>query len=289
MNPDTQAFESTQMSPAIGSVVRGLDLSRDMSAGTMRALIDLLLDRGVVVIPGQSLSAVDYVAFGRFFGRPLEFFIPEHRNPDHPEIIHINNDPATPPVTRDGAVHWHSDSSYETEPGAVTMLYGKAAPDEGGETHFASTSAAYESLPEAIRQRIDGMIASHELGRAPWIAGETQPDPNRPRRTTDAPDHPLVMRHPITGRKAIFTSGTAYAIHGVEENEATDLIRFLREHIVRPEHRISYKIRTGDIVLWDNFGTVHCASPIEYSNEPGKRRLLHRISTKGMPALRAAA
>jgi len=282
-------LEAVAMSPLIGSVVKGVDLSRDMSEEVMRELVDLLFARGVVVIPGQSLSDADYVRFARYFGRPLEFFIPEHRNPDHPEIIHINNDPRTPPEMRDGAVHWHSDSSYEAEPGAVTMLFGKEAPEAGGETHFASTSAAYDTLPEALKQKIAGLVARHELGRAPWIEGETQPDPNRPARKTDAPAHPLVMVHPVTGRKGIFTSGTAYAIHGMEEAEATALIRQLREHIVRPEHRVSYKVRADDIVLWDNFGTVHCASPIEYSNEDGKRRLLHRISTKGLPIFYADA
>lgn len=283
------ALDTTRLSPSIGSVVNGLDLSRDMSEGVMRELIDLLFDRGVVIIPGQTLDDAGYVRFARYFGRPLEFFIAEHRNADHPEIIQINNDPATPPPMRDGAVHWHSDSSYEAEPGAVTMLFGKEAPEAGGETHFASTSAAYDSLPDEMKRRIDGLVASHELGRAPWIEGETQPDPNRPPRKTDAPDHPLVMVHPVTGRKGIFTSGTAYAIRGMDDAEATALIRQLREHIVRPEHRIAYKVRAGDIVLWDNFGTVHCATPIEYSNEDGKRRLLHRISTKGMPAFHADA
>ena len=91
------------------------------------------------------------------------------------------------------------------------------------------------------------------------------------------------MIHPVTGRKGIFTSGTAYAIKGMDGAEATALIRELREHIVKPAFRTQYKACPGDIVLWDNFGSVHCASPIEYSDAEGKRRLLHRISTKGVP------
>lgn len=277
-------LETAILAENIGSVVRGLDLSADMGEVTMRGLADLLFDRGVVVIPGQRLGDAQYVRFASYFGKPLEFFIPEHRSADYPEIIRINNDPATPAMMRDGAVHWHSDSSYETVPGAVTMLFGQEAPKSGGETHFASTTAAYAALPEETKRRIDGLTALHELGRAPWIEGETKPDPNRPPRATDAPKHPLVMIHPVTGKPGIFTSGTAYAIEGMEEVEATRLIRELREHIVQPQFRTAYKVEAGDIVLWDNFGTVHCASPIEYSSQEGKRRLLHRISTKGVPA-----
>lgn len=278
-------FTATPLAPAIGAVVTGLDLSRDMSETTMRRLLALLFDRGVVVIPNQTLDDAGYVRFAHFFGEPLDFFIAEHRNADFPAIIRINNDPATPAPMRDGAVHWHSDSSYESVPGAVTMLFGKEAPDSGGETHFASTSAAYADLPDSMKLRIDGLVAHHELGRAPWIDGETRPEPNRPPRGTDAPRHKLVMIHPVTGRKGIFTSGTAYAIEGMDDAEAFALIRELRVHIVKPAYRTSYKILPGDIVLWDNFGTVHSATPLEYSSAPGKRRLLHRISTKGVPAL----
>lgn len=278
-------LQVTALAPAIGSVVQGVDLAQDMSDPLMRALIALLHARGVIVIPGQRLSDAQYVRFGQSWGRPLEFFIPEHRNSEFPTMIRIDNNPATPPAMRDGAVHWHSDSSYEEEPAAVTMLYGKDAPDEGGITHFAHTAAAYDALPAAMKTRIEGLVAIHELGKAPWIEGETVPDPNRPQRPLPRQRHPLVMRHPVTGQKAIFTSGTACAIEGMAEDEAVALIRSLRQHVVQPAFRTAYKVLAGDIVLWDNFATVHCASPIAYSDLPGQRRLLYRISTKGIPAL----
>lgn len=275
----------TPLADVIGSVATGLDLSRDMSDGVMRSLIGLLHERGVVVIKDQHLSDADYVRFGHYWGLPLEFFLAQHREQAFPAMIRINNDPATPASMRDGAVHWHSDSSYEEEPAAVTMLYGKEAPEEGGITHFASTAAAYDALPPDMKARLDGLIAVHELGKAPWIAGETLPDPNRPAHAMPRQRHPLIMKHPVTGRKAIFTSGTACGIEGMDEREAIALIRMLREHVVSLEFRADYKVMPGDIVLWDNFSTVHCASPIEYSNEDGKRRLLYRISTKGVPDL----
>ncbi len=278
-------FSTEALAPALGAVVHGLDLRRNMTDDLMRALIALLHDRGVIVIKEQTLSDAEYVRFGRFWGRPLAFFIAEHRKDEHPEMIRIGNSPATPPSMRDGAVHWHSDSSYEVEPAAVTMLYGKEAPDEGGATHFASTAAAYETLPEEEKAALEGLVAVHELGAAPWIDGETPPDPDRPQRNLPRVRHPLIMRHPVTGRKAIFASGTAFAIEGMDAAEASELIRKLRRRIVCDEFKTSYKVLPGDIVLWDNFSTVHCASPIEYSDEDGKRRLLYRISTKGVPDL----
>jgi taurine dioxygenase len=281
----TQNYDVAPIQPAIGSIVSGLDLTRDMEDTVMRSLIVLLHERGVVVIKDQHLTDAEYVRFGHYWGRPLDFFIPEHRNNEFPAIIRIDNNPATPLSMRDGAVHWHSDSSYEEEPAAVTMLYGRETPVEGGATHFASTAAAYDALPEAMKVRLDSVVAVHELGKAPWIEGETRPDPNRPPRSLPRQRHRLIMRHPVTGRKAIFASGTACGIEGMDEDEARALIRSLREHVIRPEFRAAYKAMFGDIVLWDNFSTVHCASPIEYSNEEGKRRLLYRISTKGIPDL----
>ncbi|MGE0388243.1 MAG: TauD/TfdA dioxygenase family protein [Gammaproteobacteria bacterium] len=273
------------LSPAIGSIVSGLDLARDADEPLMRSLIQLLFERGVIVIKGQSLTDGEYLRFGRFWGRPLQFFIPGHRKSDYPEIIRIDNNPSTPVAMRDGAVHWHSDSSYEAVPASVTMLYGVLSPLDGGVTEFASTSAAYDALPEEMKVRLEGYVAIHELGKAPWIEGETMPHTDRPAHGMPQVRHRLVMAHPVTGRKGIFTSGTACGIEGMPDGEATELIRALRNHVIRPEFRTAYKVMPGDVVLWDNFGTVHCASPIEYSNDEGKRRLLHRISTKGIPDL----
>jgi taurine dioxygenase len=281
----SEPFEVTSLTPALGAVVTGLDLAANPSDEVMRALIQLLHARGVVVIPQQTLTRAQYDRFGRYWGRPLEFFIADHRNPDFPALIEINNDPATPEPLRDGAVHWHSDSTYEEEPAAVTMLYGVEAPERGGATQWASTAAAYDALPEAMKARLEGLVAVHRLGQAPWIEGETQPDPRRPQRELPAQRHPLIVRHPVTGRRAIFTSGTACAIEGMDQAEAVDLIRSLREHVVKPQFRLEYKVAAGDVALWDNYTTVHTAAPIEYSAEEGKRRRLFRISTKGLPSL----
>lgn len=272
------------ITPCLGSEVPGLDLRAALPDEVFRAVAELLFARGFLVFRGQQLDNAAYLAFASRFGAPLTFFIPEHRDREYPEVITISNDPATAAELRDGAVHWHSDSSYETVPATFTLLYGVEAPERGGETLFASAAAAWDALPPARQAQLEGLVALHELGRAPWIDGESEPDPNRPRRQTDCPRHPLIARHPVTGRRSIYTSGTAYAIEGMADAEATALIRDLRRHLTQPQFRASHKIMPGDLLIWDNYATVHSATPIAYSAADGERRLLRRISTKGLPA-----
>jgi len=208
-----------------------------------------------------------------------------HRRDVHPEMIRITNSAATPARYRDGAKHWHCDSTYEEVPASVTMLYGVEAPSEGGETLLASTSLAYDALDPAMKARIEGLTGLHCLGGSPELPGEKIPFIPEETARHGILKHPLVMRHPVTGRKSIFTSGTAFGAEGLEKDEGRALIDTLRRHITGPDFTTSYKIEAGDIFLWDNFQTLHSATAIEYSDEDGKRRLLYRISTKGLPDL----
>lgn len=268
-----------------GVAVDGLNLAEDTSDALIRRLIELLHENQILAIRGQSLSNADYARFGHQWGKPLAFFIASHTNDEYPEIIRISNAAETPERYRDGAMHWHSDSSYEDVPASVTMLYGIEAPDAGGETLFASTRLAYEALDDATRARIDGLTGRHCLGGSPALPGEKIPFVPESTALHGIKEHPLVMRHPVTGKKALFTSGTAFGAKGLDQDEGRALIDDLRRHITRPEFVTSYKIAAGDVFLWDNFQVLHSSTPIEYSNADGKRRLLYRISTKGLPAL----
>jgi len=273
------------MEGPFGAIAEGIDLSTDQSEATIRALIHALHEHQILVIRGQSLNHDEYLSFGRQWGTPLHFFIASHRKDEHPEIIRISNAAATPERHRDGAMHWHSDSSYEEVPASITMLYGVEAPQEGGETLIASSVQAYDALDEAMKARIDGMTGLHCLGGSPALPGEKIPFNPESTAANGIRKHPLVMRHPVTGRKALFTSGTAFGVEGMESEEGRELIASLRAHVTRPEFVTACKVDVGDLFLWDNFQVLHSATPIRYSDEPGKRRLLYRISTKGIPAL----
>lgn len=265
-----------------GANVEGIDL-RQLNDDMMRELVAEFYKNRVLIIRDQQLSPAEYLRFGKHWGKPLSFFIAEHLDNEYPEIIHIDNSPDKPEHMRDGAAHWHSDSSYEDVPASVTMIYAREAPLIGGETLFCDTVAAYAALPQETRDLIDTLQVRHSLCAAPSLDEETL-HAQAPLQEK-AVQHPLVMRHPVTGEKALFLSGTAYEIVGWDAQRSTDFIRQLRAHAVRKEFRQSGKAQTGDILLWDNFSVMHSATPLEYSNEDGKRRLLHRISTKGLPSL----
>ena len=280
---------------AFGVEVTGLDFASDLSPETSREIVELVAENHIAVFRGQDLSKADYDRFGRLFGSPIDFFFTPDLDPDYPALIRISNSPDLDAGRRDGASFWHTDGSYEHFPASFTMLYGIEAPEKGGETLFADLAAAYEALPEETKTRIDGLQAKHML-----VGGKRGPDETPLKLDPDAEDrdggvrarkraaekplHPLVLTHPITGRKGLYAiGGTPFGIEGMDDDEAEALLAELKAHATQERFIIRVKAEVGDILIWDNMATLHRATPIEYSAEPGKRRALLRISTNGLP------
>jgi taurine dioxygenase len=278
------------MDGPFGAIVRGLDLDGADFAGdraeTVAArLLGQLYRHKLLVLPAQTIGDDAYVAFGRHFGRPLEFFMPTSRGSAHPEMIRVSNATTVPVEHRDGAVQWHNDSSYEEVPARITMLYCKEAPETGGTTLFTDIAAAFAALSEAEQAWLRPLMAWHTMLGAPWLEEELTDKMQAPAGMGEYL-HPLVMVHPETGVPALYPSATARTIDGWDEAEGRALILTLRRHMVSAAFRQSYCMAPGDIMIWDNFAVSHSATPIEYSDEPGKRRILERISTKEAPAVR---
>ena len=207
-------MQISTMDGPFGAIAEGLDVSRPLAESQIRQLIDALHEHQILVITGQKLDDGQFLAFGNNWGRPLEFFIDSHRNDAFPQVIEIANRASTPERYRDGAMHWHSDSSYEEVPASVTMLYCLEAPEDGGETLFASSVLAYDALDAETRAGIDDLVGLHCLGGSPAVEGEKIPMIAEATARHGIKEHPLVMRHPVTGRKALFTSGTAFGAKG---------------------------------------------------------------------------
>jgi taurine dioxygenase len=281
--PISQAHLQPMDGP-FGAVLHDCDLATELSQDSAARLLGILYRYKVLVIKNQSIDDATYVRFGRYFGRPVEFFLPSSRGRDHPELIRVSNSTSVPVEHRDGAVQWHNDSSYEEEPASITMLYCKEAPTTGGVTLFSDIAAAFRALPLDAQAKLRRLTALHTMLGAPWLEEERTANMKAAVEMGEFP-HPLVIAHPHTGAEALYPSATARTIIGWDEGEARALILSLRRHMISDPFRQSYRLEVGDIMLWDNFAVTHSATPIEYSDQPGRRRILDRISTKGRPPI----
>ncbi len=279
----------TPLDAAFGVEMHGVRLADDFSDPVMRTLVDALHVHRVIVIRDQDLDEDRFLRFGRLWGDPIPHVLDHMRMDGYPELMTVGNteERDRDAKIRNGAALWHTDQSYEEVPASATMLYSILAPREGGETQFCDMAGAYDSLDAATRERIDSLEVAHKYGRGRRLAGEAVVNPiindDQDRRVPPV-HHPLVMRHPVTGRKALYAIGHgAYAIRDMTSEEAGALLDSLKAHALCEEHIYRHHYRPGDLVIWDTLQTMHAASPIAFATSRENARLLWRISVRGLP------
>ena len=268
----------------IGATVTEVAL-RDMSPDDFERLRDLAYERGVVAIRGQALCPAEQVRFAARFGKLQKIFIKEALSTEYPELFFVSNivENGKPAGSMDAGRFWHTDGAYLKEPHNVSMLYAVEVPYQNGkalgDTLFAGMGPAYEALPEATQRRLDGLRAVHSLFHRYGV--KTENAQAMAERTREFPpvSHPLVITHPITGRRCLYLSeGYTTSIEGVPEAESTALLRDLCEHVVRPEFQYRHSWAPGDLVIWDNRATLHRAT-FDYALP--QRRLMRRATVAG--------
>ena len=283
----------TPIDAPLGAEVRGIDLARDLDDGLMRTLTTALYDHRVLVIKDQKLDKDQYLRFGRQWGAPIPHVLDHMRMAGYPEMMTVGNTEARDrkDIIRNGAALWHTDQSYERQPASATMLYSLIAPRVGGETRYANMVAAYDALDDATRAEYDGYMIGHLYG-----AGRRRPDELEvnPLINDDQVNrvpscwHPLVTRHPVTGRKAIYAVGHgAFRIEGMENAKAEALIDRIKNHCVEERFVYRHKYAVGDLVIFDTLSTMHAATPMDIAEttEADNARLLWRISVRGLPSV----
>ncbi len=282
-----------QLDAAFGAEVLEIDLKSNMGKTLMLELTSLLYKHRLLVIRGQEMKPAEYVEFGRHWGIPHPHELDHARMPGFPELLELGNVTklAKEDAFRNGAVLWHTDQSYEEEPATATMLYSILAPEAGGETQLSDQVAAYAALDKDLKTKIDNMTVLHQYGAGPIKEGEQAASPIQTveqRERLPVVRHPLVRRHPITGHRALYgVSGTSFGIEGLCPKEGADLLPCLKEHALKEKFVYRHKYRVGDVAIWDTLSTMHSATPIDYATGISDRRLLHRISVKGLPGVYA--
>jgi len=282
------ALNIAPLSGALGGEVTGITLGPDVDEGTIAEIRAALWQYQVLVFRDQALTPAQQVGFSKRFGDLVVRVSGQFLHPEHPEVLILSNrvvdGKPEGASTAYAGQFWHSDLTYAERPSLGSMLHALEVAEEGGDTAWANMYAAWDSLPEPTRRRIEGRRAIHvrDRRRNPRTPLDDAFDRDvNAYYSIKVPDslHPMVRTHPETGRKALYVSPRfTVGIDGMDDDEAQPLLDELFEHQIRPEFIYRHKWRRGDLVFWDNSSTIHLACGGIKS--PGIRHL-HRTSIAG--------
>jgi taurine dioxygenase len=261
---------------ALGAEIAGADL-RELDDDTVAAIRVAWLEHLVLFFRDQPLTPAQFMSFARRIGRPVEYpFVKGIAG--FPEIIEVKK--LEHEKVNFGGV-WHSDTAYLEEPPMASMLLAREIPPRGGDTLFANTYMAYETLSPGMKRLLEPLWAVNSSAKADVT--RTRED----RLKTDARDdvgkellaeHPVVRTHPETGRKALYVNfAHTVRFRGMTEQESAPLLHYLFQHQVRPEFTCRFTWQVGSLALWDN----RCAQHNPVNDYHGYRRVMHRITLAG--------
>ena len=283
MSRNSEGIEVRPVSGALGAEILGIDLSREVDGELFGQIRQAYDDYGVIFFRDQSLTPDQHVAFAERWGaiNVNRFFQPVA---GYPMIAEVRKEPHQ--KTNIGS-NWHTDHSYDEVPAMGSILYAREVPEVGGDTLFASMVKAYEALSPGFQAMLESLKALHSsrhvFGKKRH-EGDAKSDYEgrigNPEQALQDAVHPLVLRHPRTGLKALYVNPTfTVAIEGWSQEESDALLSYLYRHARQPEFTCRFRWRQGSIAFWDNLSTWHNA----LNDYQGQRRLMHRITIEGVP------
>ena len=257
--------------------VHGADLSKPLSDADFAAIHDGLAEHEMLLFRDQDITASSQLEFGRRFGPPsVHPFSPNLA--DMPELIVLDNHQDNPPRLTD---IWHSDETFRAEPPMATILRSTITPKLGGDTMFASMSAAYDDLSDHLQHFLSGLEAVHDFKPFRTLLANDE-DGHRRLRELEAKfplqHHPVVRLHPVSGRKVIFVNPQfTIGIKGMDEREAQPLLAMLFDLAKVPEYQYRLQWQPNTLAIWDNRSVLHYAI---HDYQPQRRRM-ERITICG--------
>ena len=270
---------------SLGATIDGLDLSMALPPSTVDAVKRALGEYGVLRFPKQQLSAQQLVDFSARFGK-LEINVANtHQEPGLPQIMILSNmlENGKPIGLSDAGQSWHTDMSYSKTIAFANVLYGIKIPVRNGKTlgntEFCNMHAAYEGLAEDLKHKLEGKTVLHDFNKF-WEMMRREKGSQRPplteaqRRQKPPVSHPVFLTHPLTGRRVLYANpGYAMRINELPEKESDDILAFLFEHQTQDKYRYAHVWEEGDLMLWEDIGTIHNAVA-DYA--PHEHRLIKR-------------
>jgi alpha-ketoglutarate-dependent 2,4-dichlorophenoxyacetate dioxygenase len=274
--------------PNFGAVITGIDLNRPFTPQQEADLVGAVIDHGVCVFPNSGLTDQTHIWFSRIFGNlwtiggggtRLSRF-------DYPHLFEAGN------LTADGQINpdetaqkrrkgdrlWHTDSSFTRERTTYSLLLAHEVPESGGATGFADMRGAYDALPQSMKDHIEHLEAEHSYNYSRMLAGfpitEEEVEKGMIAR------HRLVHIHPGSGRKSLYIASHALRITGMDKEEGRALIKELIEFSTQPQFVFYHDWTPGDLVIWDNFSTMHRGCDYDDVNH---RRDMRRTTVMAFP------
>ncbi|MQR01725.1 TauD/TfdA dioxygenase family protein [Glaciimonas soli] len=268
----------------LGAEIIGLDLHQAVSDHDIASIRGALLAYGVIVLRDQRITPEQQIAFSRRFGPLQEHVLSRFHLAGYPEILVVSNviENGQPIGLVDAGADWHSDLSYMPKPSLGSLLHSQELPPEQGDTLFANTVNAYETLPLEIKKTLVGKRAVHSYvyryrrlqKLSPWRADLTQ-------KQIDAVpevEHPVIRTHPETGRKTLFVNeGFTSHIVGMNKADSDALLQYLHQHTIAAKNIYRHHWQAHDMVFWDNRSTQHFAA----ITPEHLRRTLYRTTVEG--------
>ncbi|MEM7253766.1 MAG: TauD/TfdA family dioxygenase [Pseudomonadota bacterium] len=281
-------LEIRRLAAPFGAQILGVDLNQGLSPTSLASIRDAWLEHAVLLFRDQRLSDEALLDFAAALG-PLEPPGPNpYGGPLHPHysdlnvISNIKNAEGRPLGNLgDGEAVWHADMTYREQPPLGAILHAIELPPSGGNTEFASMTAALDALPPDLHQRALGREAIHDASHNSAGILRRGYEPVTDVRKTPGARHPLIYPHPMTGRRALFLGRRPRSyVPSLSVDESDALLDALWAHAVRPQFVYTHRWQLGDVLMWDNLSVLHRRDAFD----PTSRRRLHRAQI-GVPPI----
>ena len=267
----------TRYAEGCGGLVEGAQLATLGDAG-LAELRQAFAEYGVLFFRDQELQPQEHLAFAERFGQVVinKFFTPL---PGHPGIAQVRKEKEQTTNIGGG---WHTDHSYDLEPALGSILVARELPESGGDTHFADLQRAYETLSPGLQKTLESLRAVHSnvhiYGKDGYYQATDLASQLGGVDEVGEVVHPVVVRHPDTGRKILYVNpGFSMHFEGWTREESVALLNYLYAHVLSGGYTCRFDWQPGSVALWDNRSTWHSAE----NDYQGQFRLMHRITLAG--------
>ena len=265
-------FGIEPQTPTIGAFITGLDLSEEQPQKVIEALRAALVQWKVIFFRDQPLSEEQHIQFAARFGE-LEIHPLTPLDQPNPQILRITHDEKS----KGSENAWHSDVTWRPTPSLGSILRAVEVPAIGGDTLWADMEAAYDDLPDFVKEKVTGAEAEHNFLRA---FGHRIPEEDHAKTAEKHPAqyHPVIRTHPESGRKSIYVNaGFVDRIMDMEKEESDLMLQLLQQTANRPEYQVRLKWEPGTIAFWDNRSSQHYAVSDYFPH----RRVMERVTVCG--------